>query len=477
VAVLIFPHRWRQQPTSPVGIDWSHPLAQGLRNFFYPSYGFIDAAKSGVLGAPTSITKSQNFWQFSGSPSEIRLGTAEGRLNRNFSVFSLCQLNTLAGDYAIASAGASGWLLRFANANLQFLESNVAVVLTDPVQVLPIGVPYSVGFTMSSGSTGTVRIYSSGRERVNGTTTRTFNDSTQELSIGTDRAGGTAYNHLPGLIGFVGIWERELSAAEATELHVNPWQLLKPQTRRIYVPSAATGGAITGTSDVTLDALTSAATGALAISGTASVTLAALTSTATGALAIAGALAKTLDDATLASTGSLLSAGTGTAAITLGSLTASATGSLAIAGAAAITLGAATVSAAGILSAPDARVGTASVTLANVTAAAAGTLAITGSSAVTLGSVTSAATGSVAIKGIAGISLGSLTLAASAMEITSDTRVGTASITLADLQLETMTAPLLARLGNRRLREGALRITKGALPTGRVKRGGLPRIS
>jgi hypothetical protein len=67
-----------------------------------------------------------------------------------------------------------------------------------------------------------------------------------------------------------------------------------------------------------------------------------------------------------------------------------------------------------------------------------------------------------------------LTLAA--YQTPPDAVTGSLAVTLANLTMAAMSAPDLARLGNRQLRETGLRVKKNALPTGRVKKGSLPRI-
>lgn len=87
---------------------------------------------------------------------------------------------------------------------------------------------------------------------------------------------------------------------------------------------------LSGSAAITLDALTSSATGTLPIAGVAAATLGALTATATGVLPIAGVAALTLDGLTSTATGALSVAGV--AAITLDDLAGTATGALAITG-------------------------------------------------------------------------------------------------------------------------------------------------
>ena len=94
-----------------------------------------------------------------------------------------------------------------------------------------------------------------------------------------------------------------------------------------------------------------------------------------------------------------------------------------------------------------------------------------GSLDVQLGALTLQGVGALLISGSASIHLEGLTSGGAGVG-----NQGTALITLADLTVAAMSAPALTRLGNRQLRETGLRVKKGTLPTGRVKKGGMPRI-
>lgn len=192
-----------------------------------------------------------------------------------------------------------------------------------------------------------------------------------------------------------------------------------------------------GDASITLDAVTTSATGKVAIAGAASPTLAAVTLSAAGTVAIAGA-----------------------ASPTLGNVTLSAAGALALKGAADLTLGDVTLAAAGVLSAPG--TGTADITLADVTVGAAATLALAGSASITLSGVTTSATGALSLSGSASLTLDAVTLSAAGQA--SGPVSGEAAITLGDV---TVQAEGGTKRGGRRKRvrdglgEARLMSTKG----------------
>lgn len=190
--------------------------------------------------------------------------------------------------------------------------------------------------------------------------------------------------------------------------------------------AGATG--ISGTSALTLGAMTQAAAGAVSVAGASSQTLGAVTGSAPGTVLVSGASSQALGPVTQAAAGTVAVVGsssqtlgavtqsaagtvgaspiTGTSSLTLGSISGAAAGTAAIAGASAQTLGAVTQTAAGTI--VSGTVGTSSVTLGAVTGAAAGLVAVAGASAQAIGSITQAAAGSVRVQGVASSTIGAV---------------------------------------------------------------------
>jgi hypothetical protein len=173
---------------------------------------------------------------------------------------------------------------------------------------------------------------------------------------------------------------------------------------------------VEGTLNVTLGALTLAATGLATVSlGTLNVTLGALTMTATGtAPRSQGTLNVTLGALTLVATSKALSSGT--LNVTLDALTLAATGKAPAKGTFNVTLDPLTLAATGKVAVK----GTLNVTLDPLTLVAFGSGAAVISSGTlntTLGALTLAATGKVAVKGTFNVTLGALTLAATGIAL------------------------------------------------------------
>jgi len=189
----------------------------------------------------------------------------------------------------------------------------------------------------------------------------------------------------------------------------------------------ASGSGITGTSAVTLGAITTSAAGTVATSGAASQALGALTSSAAGTVAIvaassqslgalssssagtvrvAGSSAQTLGPLTVAAAGATVVAGAASQA--LGAIAPVSAGTVSVSGASSVTLGSLTSSASGVVGTGPIT-GTSSNTLGALVSAAAGTVSVVGSQSATLGAVSSVSAGGVSISGASSLTLGAVT--------------------------------------------------------------------
>lgn len=151
------------------------------------------------------------------------------------------------------------------------------------------------------------------------------------------------------------------------------------------------GGAVTGTSAITLPSVTTDATGAVGAVGTAAITLPSITVAGTGKEGFTATAATTLPSITTDGTGK--AGASGTSAVTLSPITVEAQGKSGFTGTAEITLSPVTVSGEGA----EGFSGTGAVTLPRVTASGtyAEDNAVTGESDISLPSIVVTATGQV----------------------------------------------------------------------------------
>jgi len=165
----------------------------------------------------------------------------------------------------------------------------------------------------------------------------------------------------------------------------------------VWALRPAGSGGVNGALAVTLDSVTSAATGTVAVSGAASLALDSITATMTGKVDVTGVLAQTLDDAVLVATatGGGTSPITGELAVTLDDVTMSASGAVGVNGAANVTLDSVIATMTGAVGVS----GGVTATLDPLTCSATGSVSIGGAASITLYSVTVTASGSVGIAG------------------------------------------------------------------------------
>lgn len=403
------------RPGGPYAVQWSHPLAAGLRDaviFDTPQGRQLVpfGARPILVGNPSArATAAGNGIKVSSGTSYAYWQPDYTLYNSDWTVSFLVSLVSIPGAYtSLLELGNSGGVRVFA----LFLDTSGNINFTtfegdqwgNPGATLGLVVGATNRVTVVvRGST--LSLYKDAT--LVGTTSIGFRNSySVPWYVGKNISGGGV--EPDAVYGDLFVWpSRGLTAGEVAAFAQNPWPLVTlPRLAHPALSAVDAGGAgpITGSGAVTLGALTSSAAGTLAITGTAAGTLGAATATGTGALAITGASANTLAALTGAAAGTL--AITGAGAATLGAVSAAGAGALSITGAGASTLGALTL----VASSSDTLTGTAAITLGALTASAVGVLPITATGSVTLGAATAAGVGTLAIAGIGGGTLGAVSL-------------------------------------------------------------------
>ncbi len=395
---------WTVQPPAGTPIDWDSPLAQGLAFASYGSMG-VNLAGGGaaqITGTSLKVVTGSNasapFGPARGFNGE-GVGTTDSVLTSytaDFDQYStLVQFlgtansaskalldkessgdrnnDNLYADTVSGSAYTAFWYARAFGSNVYFWDL--------PYSSITINAPHLMVLVFDgSSATAALTQYLDGAPM--GTASQsvsgTILQNTAPLYVGNRF---DSYRVWDGYIAHVTRWGRLLSETEALALSRNPWQVYWKR-RRAYSIASGGGGAISGTTAVTLDA-SGTLTGAGALAGTSAIAF-----TATATPYSAGALTGTTA-LTFAAAGTLAGAGAlaGTSAITF-----TASGALKAAGALAgtetLTFGTnATLAGAGALSATAALTFTASATpytagaisgTATVIFTASGTLKSTG---------------------------------------------------------------------------------------------------
>lgn len=255
MSVIILPRRWTRQPTGPVEIDWSNPLARGLYQVILPQYG-IELVSGAKLTTTGTRINPAPFGLACGFGTTFGVGTTDTKILATAGpVYSgprsyLTQAFVLSGAtsgrfFSRNASGSTAGGERFVIGTTDTLRLNrilSSVDISDSEWASTFGVPHTWLATNDGVTAANTTLHEDGKllTRVAFAGSITANQaSTDVLQIGNRGGSGNVLN---GKISIVAIWNRELSAAEAREITRNPWQIFKPQVSRIYfdVPAAST---------------------------------------------------------------------------------------------------------------------------------------------------------------------------------------------------------------------------------------------
>lgn len=395
---LILPNQWTRQPQTPVQIDWSNPLTQGL----------IGAINAGApvdtrVGTVPFVATAQGIGHNANGSSYLVTNATRpvGSAATIFHLGNLIQNTAGVGGHTggIGTTSSGTQLFIIQNNNSGTTKPRALIRLVDAGGVstaesatLGAGVsstaiePWAATY---AGTAASLTLYRNGVNDTGGRANTAASGAATALNRvslgGVDR--GTDSFSPSGQITLLSLaWDRALSAAEIKALSANPWQIFKAQSRRIFAAAAASGS--TGTVAVTNANDTSSASGTTTVVGTVARTNANDTSTASGTTTVVGtvSVANAADTSSASGTTTV----TGTSATTNANDTSAASGSVG-----------------------DTVTGTVATTNANDTSAASGTTTVTGTLARTNANDTSTASGTTTVTGTAASTNANDTAAAS----------------------------------------------------------------
>jgi hypothetical protein len=265
MSALIFPDRWRRQPTTPVGIDWGHPLAQGLKHGLtgvrplvdqVSGVGYTVAASGGVTIEPHWSAQGQTLLFSSQATVQPRLSLASpwrpGASDFTVSCWAVFLRESVDRDTMVVAvrydSGSEfewslsgnwaatdndyrpGFYIRTNNGGGTFYGAYFASKRIIGVPVFVTGVRRG----------NTVSIYRDGVLEQETATAGTLQTATTGLTLGSG-LNNPVFNFNGYLPQFV-MWSRALSQSEIRAYVEAPWQFFRPIQRRIYVPSVGGGG-------------------------------------------------------------------------------------------------------------------------------------------------------------------------------------------------------------------------------------------
>lgn len=289
--------RWRQQPSGPVAIDWSHPSSRGL-TFAQVGNAPFDLVR-GIWG--TSEFTRPGPEVFAGGIGLLGQGAGDFSFGDSTKILAAgadtCTLlsvpavtNQPSLNNGMLGATTSNWNfgLRFASSYTIYFDAAGSAVChyggaTHSLDLM-LGKAVPVIGTYD-GATGILYV---GPNVVSNAHTGTF-VSGQKFAILNRGGGGSNTSYcLNGAVTLANaVWNRALEPGEVQALIENPWQIFRPvRARRAY--SIPSGGSVTGTAAITEGADSASATGALLVSGSAAITEGADAIAGTGALSVSG---------------------------------------------------------------------------------------------------------------------------------------------------------------------------------------------
>ena len=231
-----------QKPIGPVELDWDSPLTSGLVSAILPEPGRIfESLLGGVLtktGNFVRETLPTGFAPAGGTGASLSSPVVTTSGGAPFSVFFKITPRTLAaqkGIFSLADNPVSDYptlLIQANNADLLVLfAGNYRINI---VGALVVSKTIGVAFT-HDGTTG--RLYVNGL--LVGSYASGLSTGAPNFYYGSGYNGQFAANYHE-----LYQWKRVLDATEVAELYRNPYQILKPRTRRVWVP-VITGGSTT----------------------------------------------------------------------------------------------------------------------------------------------------------------------------------------------------------------------------------------
>jgi hypothetical protein len=271
---LILPNKWTSQPQTPVGIDWSNPLTRGL--CLGNTASLFNNAVNGAPPTRKTISVSNK--------AETVYSHANGEI-----VFSAPGIRAFVGRYLFdptnerfggmfSSTNRSGIYFEYTSSQLKAVVFNNGAWSTTNIGSTP-ATGALITLAVVSDSDTSHRVYRDGV--LVATLTNTAQVSTFNVAGAMYCDASTFYTAaVKDVVGFAGFTSTP-SNTEIKSLSDNPWQIFKPQARRIWVAAAGGGDALASNAAAQASA-SAAATTAIPI------TAAALSlSTAGGALTTA----------------------------------------------------------------------------------------------------------------------------------------------------------------------------------------------
>lgn len=219
------------KPTGAVEIDWSNPLARGLKVCLLGSSQRATnlADQANPLTINGNVThKALDGFVFGDTVSDyISDASTDYAQTGKFSAFLVVKAESSSGSLptfiARGDASAGEWMFRHNNSGAVRFYANGGTWNTTSANLLSYGIKQTVGFTADTGSGLSVYVNGAVANTAGGSF---LNASTKPLTVGA--ADGDSNRPYAGSMNLIIIYDRLLSDQEHAELNRDPYQILKP---------------------------------------------------------------------------------------------------------------------------------------------------------------------------------------------------------------------------------------------------------
>jgi hypothetical protein len=250
------PTRWKRPPSGPVEIDWSHPLAQGLAWYGLGNQFSVFDSPAGTVAAEG--TPDGLGFKMAGSGNYINLGQNLSAPTLEASGFFLSRIDSLASDIFVF--GSNAFAVNYAGHRLALLTDGSLLAAfgntggtaagnrrfaISPASILAVGDIARTGF-IARGNTDFSLLAQGEFRTPSYSGTGTYATGSTNAGINVVESGFSA--NLTFLQG--AFWHRALTEAELLAFSENPYQVLRPYQRRIWIPPAGDAQIITPGSTV-----------------------------------------------------------------------------------------------------------------------------------------------------------------------------------------------------------------------------------
>jgi hypothetical protein len=263
MSLLLVPTLVTQPPEGYPTVAKSHPLAQGMAEFYFLGHAQAWDAYRCSLHAYTNVgvTDSAAYYgrqktlSSSSNTNSIQIAGAAASPPGSYTVLQACRMTTYAwgtlgfeGLWSLNVANNSASVIAFADdgtSNLRLVNASTAQLLsTNANTMFPAdGVTWTIGGVDWNSVGQVAAVYYGGQQHVNSVSLTTAPSGTADhWYIGTE---GSSTRVRPGDYAFLVRWNRILTLSEHQSFWQNPWQVLTPLSRRIWVSVAASVTGIT----------------------------------------------------------------------------------------------------------------------------------------------------------------------------------------------------------------------------------------